>query len=197
MLSDAAIHGAFSSATRFRHLPTRKLRSFTIGASAEPTCPRSEGIDGRGQLGALPREHVVGALPPTPATTPIDQPENKQQQNGADRGRYDRGNQPASQMDAQFRQQPSADQRSDDPDADIRDETETGAAHDLTGEPAGDQSDDQDDQKTFPRHCLAPVCARSRLSLAQRTIAVTRSMAHARARSPAAGTGRTRKVASS
>src|SRR5262249_12825241 len=103
-----------------------------------------------------------GALSPSPATAAAaHQPENEQQQDGTDRGRYDRGNEPAPQMDAQSRQQPSADQRPDDPDADIRDEAETGAAHDLTGEPAGNQSDDEDDQKTFARHCPAPMCARN------------------------------------
>jgi hypothetical protein len=34
---------------------------------------------------------------------------------------------------------------------------EAGAAHDLSGEPAGNETDQQNDEKTFPRHGDTPV----------------------------------------
>ena len=52
-------------------------------------------------------------------------------------------------MDADLRQQPVADERADDADDKIADQSEPGPAHDLAGQPAGEQTDHQDDQKTF------------------------------------------------
>jgi len=67
-------------------------------------------------------------------------------------------------MNAEPRQQPVADERAYDADDDVADDAETLAAHDLTGEPSGDETYKQDNQKTFvgkmhdrvPRGSCAP-----------------------------------------
>jgi hypothetical protein len=52
-------------------------------------------------------------------------------------------------MDAELRQQPVANERADYSDDEIADQSESGPAHDLAGQPAGEKTDHQDDQKTF------------------------------------------------
>jgi hypothetical protein len=52
-------------------------------------------------------------------------------------------------MDAELRQQPVANERADNADDEIGDESVSGPPHDLAGQPAGNQTDQQDDQKTF------------------------------------------------
>ncbi len=45
-------------------------------------------------------------------------------------------------MDAELRKQIARDQRAGDADENIADDAEAGAAHDLAGQPAGDQADE-------------------------------------------------------
>ena len=61
------------------------------------------------------------------------------------------GTSPVPRRDAELRQQPVADEGADNADDEIADEAEAGPAHDFAGEPAGDEADQQDDQKTFVR----------------------------------------------
>jgi hypothetical protein len=48
------------------------------------------------------------------------------------------------------RQHPAADEGADHSDNQIADQTEAGALHDLPGQPAGDDTDQQNDQQTSP-----------------------------------------------
>src|SRR5713226_2515168 len=89
---------------------------------------------------------------PSPSAASVDQPEHDQKQHGADGGGDDGGDDAGAKVDAQLGQQPAADQGADDPDADVRDETEAGAAHDVSGKPPGNKTDKQNDEKTFTRH---------------------------------------------
>ena len=52
-------------------------------------------------------------------------------------------------MDPEPGQQPIADKGADDADAEVRDETEARAPHDLAGKPTRDQSDQQDDEEAL------------------------------------------------
>ena len=72
-----------------------------------------------------------------------------------------------------MRQEPIADQRADDADADVGDEPEAGALHDLTGKPAGNEPDDQDDEKTFSRHGDLPESVAKTPTLTPRRADVT------------------------
>ncbi len=50
--------------------------------------------------------------------------------------------------------QPAADEGADDADDEIADEAEAAAAHQLAGEPARDQTDDQENEQAFSAHDL-------------------------------------------
>ena len=52
-------------------------------------------------------------------------------------------------MDAEARQQPIADERADDADQEIADQAKAGPLDDLTRQPTGDETDEQDDEQTF------------------------------------------------
>jgi len=52
-------------------------------------------------------------------------------------------------METDSRQQQIADECADNAYYEIADESESGAAHDLSGQPAGNKTDHQYDQKTF------------------------------------------------
>src|SRR5580700_3850204 len=98
----------------------------------------------------------------SPAAATVEEPQNDQEQEGADGRRDDGGDDAGAEMDAEPRQQPAADEGADNSDADVGDDAETGAAHDLPGEPAGDETDQQDDEKAFPRHGMLPLGLRAR-----------------------------------
>src|SRR6266487_5903172 len=112
------------------------------------------------ETGAISRRTRVpeAASSPSPpaAAAPIDQPKDQQKHHRADRGGDDRGDDAPSEMNTQFRQQPSADEGANDSNADVGHETEARTPHDLPGQPACDKADNQNDQKTFPRHGLLP-----------------------------------------
>src|SRR5512134_1140601 len=84
------------------------------------------------------------ARPSVAALGPFDQPEKEQQDASADRGADDRGKPPrAKSRQAEHTPQPAADEGTDHADDEIADDAEAAALHDLAGEPAGDQADDQ------------------------------------------------------
>ena len=87
-----------------------------------------------------------GALPSAPS---VDEPKNDQKQYCTDGGGYDRGNDPGAEVDAQLRQQPTADQGADDPNAEIGNETVAGTSYNLAGQPSRDEADQQNDEKAL------------------------------------------------
>ncbi len=68
---------------------------------------------------------------------------------GADRRIDDRGSDADTQMNVQSRQQPAADERAGNSHDDVAEEAEAGAAHDMAGQPSGNQTDDENDDETF------------------------------------------------
>src|SRR5215813_6279542 len=85
----------------------------------------------------------------TPAVLPTDQPKDNQKNDCSDGGRCDCGAHTSTDSNAQSRKQPESYQRSNHANPDIADEAETPPPHDETGEPAGDQSNQQNDKQTF------------------------------------------------
>jgi hypothetical protein len=55
-------------------------------------------------------------------------------------------------MDTDLRQQPVANECADDTYYEIGDESESRPPYDLSGQPTGNKTDEQYDQKTFIRH---------------------------------------------
>jgi hypothetical protein len=76
---------------------------------------------------------------------PTYESENDQKHDCTDRRAYDCRNQADADADAQSRQQPTTDQGADNADDDIADEAEAASSDKLSGEPAGDQTDQKYD----------------------------------------------------
>jgi hypothetical protein len=55
-------------------------------------------------------------------------------------------------MNAELGQQPTSDEGADNPYKEIADDAKTSPLHDLTREPAGHETHQQDDQQAFARH---------------------------------------------
>jgi hypothetical protein len=93
--------------------------------------------------------------PPSPASAPAapktaaQKPNYKQKQDGADGGVDDRRDNSGTEMDAYLRQQPVANECADNAYDEIADESESGTPYDLSGQPAGNKTDEQYDEKTF------------------------------------------------
>jgi hypothetical protein len=87
-----------------------------------------------------------------PPPAPLEETENDQQRQGADRRDDDLGHKAAAEAKSQPRQQPIADKGADDPERDVGDESEAGALDEVSGQPPGDTADQQNNQKTFSRH---------------------------------------------
>src|ERR1700682_873325 len=120
MRSDGAIHAPFSFVTWFRHFLIRRVAVRRRPPADFVALPSGTGA--RFRLTPM-SEDASWSAPPAAAAS-IDQPKNQQEHDGADGGGDDRGDQPPSEMNTQFRQQPSADERADDANADIRDQAE-------------------------------------------------------------------------
>src|ERR1700736_1989231 len=89
------------------------------------------GFVGRGRLGPYAggtsavafTDRLAPTAPPTaaaptgaPAATATDEPDDEEQQAGADRGVDDRGHDPGTNMETELRHQPVADEGADNPD---------------------------------------------------------------------------------
>src|SRR5580700_10134306 len=83
------------------------------------------------------------------SATTADEPDDEQQHNGADRGVDDGADNSDTKMNADLRQQPVTDEGADNPDYQVTNDPEPGTLDDLTGEPAGDEPNQQYDEETF------------------------------------------------
>src|SRR5215813_113458 len=115
-----------------------------VAASSSPAC------DARSARSAVRSGRERAAKSPSAAA--VNKPQNDQENNGTDGGHDDGRNDAGAEVDAQLGQQPTADERADDSDADVRDEAIAGAFDDLSGKPSRDQADQQNDENRFIRH---------------------------------------------
>jgi len=93
---------------------------------------------------------VASPTPSPPAASATDEPDNEQEYQCADRGVDDRRNEARAKVDAKLRKQPATDEGAYDSNDDIADDPKSGALHDLTGQPPGNEANHQYDQETFP-----------------------------------------------
>src|SRR4051812_11912740 len=100
-----------------------------------------------------------GGLPPPPPTptTPTrsaaaNEPDGQQQQDCTDGGVCDRSHEARPKVDPELGQHPAADEGANDADDEIADQSKPRALHNLAGQPAGDDADQQDNQQTFTGH---------------------------------------------
>src|SRR4051794_9919119 len=89
-----------------------------------------------------------GSEPPAGSNQPHDQ----QQHDGADRGIDDLRYKPGTEADAKSWKQQTGEQRAGDADKNIADDPKAGAPHDLSGQPACNQADEQNNEKAFVGH---------------------------------------------
>src|SRR5215475_8679026 len=115
-----------------------------VAASSSPAC------DARSARSAVRSGRERAAKSPSAAA--VNKPQNDQENNGTDGGHDDGRNDAGAEVDAQLGQQPTADERANDSDADVRDEAIAGAFDDLSGKPSCDQADQQNDENRFIRH---------------------------------------------
>src|SRR5690349_1889040 len=87
-----------------------------------------------------------------------NQPHDQQQQHGADCGIDDLADNAAADGNAEPGKQQTGDQRAADADDDIAENSKPGAAHDLSGQPARDKADEQNNENAFVRnvHGMVP-----------------------------------------
>src|SRR5258705_11958701 len=78
-----------------------------------------------------------------------DQPNDQQKYDGADRGIDDLPDDPAADRNAELWKQQTGDQRAGDTDENVADDPKAGAAHDLPGQPACNQADEQNNKNAF------------------------------------------------
>jgi len=81
--------------------------------------------------------------------SPFHEANDEQQNYGADRGVDDRGDNSATNRDAQSPKHPSANERAYNADNNIAYQTKTHAFDDNTREPASDGTDDDEDDQCF------------------------------------------------
>jgi hypothetical protein len=93
-------------------------------------------------------------LPGTLSSTP-DQSQKKQQDNRADGGVDDCGNDAAADFDANPRQQPASDESADNPNDDVADQPVAPTFYDRAGKPTGDGTNDQPNDECLCVH-LSP-----------------------------------------
>jgi hypothetical protein len=114
-----------------------------------------------------PRINILQSPPPaappsaSPAATAAQEPHGEEQQYCAD-GCVDNGtDQSGTEMDAQLGQQPTSYECTQNADNEITGDPKTGPSHQLTRQPAGDETDKQNNQQTFTRHihCATSACA--------------------------------------
>jgi hypothetical protein len=100
----------------------------------------------------LPTSAPSASPSPSPATGSAKQSHKQQQQYCTNRGVDDRTEHSGAQVDAEPRQQPIADKRADDPDEKIANNSEPRPTNDFTGQPSGDDANEQYDQQALIGH---------------------------------------------
>src|SRR6476646_7479544 len=125
-----------TAATRWRHYPQRDKWHQT---KAER------------QLVSSPAPPVQ----PLDAASALDQTYDNQEDNRTDHGVDDLGDEAAADVKADARQQPPGDHRADNADHDVADQPESATLDDLTGEPAGNSTNDEPNDDDFRRHGLS------------------------------------------
>src|SRR5262249_20589729 len=93
-----------------------------------------------------------------------EQAHHQQQYQRTDQRIDDQRDDAAAEMDMQSRQQPVADECANQSHQQVADETKAGALHDLAGQPAGNNADDEYDEQAFIRemHAMPPPRSRTR-----------------------------------
>ena len=85
----------------------------------------------------------------SPSASAMNEPQDQQQYERPDGCVDDRRNDARTEMDAESRQQPTADDGAYDSDNEVADEPKPASARDPAGQPSGNEANDQNYQETF------------------------------------------------
>jgi hypothetical protein len=105
---------------------------------------------------ALRSPTPAAAPPASPSAATSKESHDEEQQYRTDGGVDDCADQSSTKMDAQLRQQPTSDKGTQNPDNEVANDPEAGALHDLTCQPACNETHKQNDQQAFTRHIHVP-----------------------------------------
>lgn len=83
------------------------------------------------------------------AETTVDQSEDQQEHNGSDERIDDQGNDPDPEVDTEAGHQPVSDERTDQTDEQVADQSEAAALHNPASQITGNNPDDEDDEETL------------------------------------------------
>jgi hypothetical protein len=117
-----------------------------------------------GSLGAFDLPAPAPTATPSPTTCSSKQPHNEKQQYRTDGCVDDCTDQSGTQMDIKPRQQPIPNKRADYSEKEVAKDSESGPPNDVTGQPAGNDTHEQNDQKALIRqmHWSPPHFVRAR-----------------------------------
>jgi hypothetical protein len=120
-------------------------------AALKPQINKTDRNDARGIAQMMRPGRGGNLLPVTLSSTP-DQSQNDQQNNRADEGVDDRGNNAAADYDADLRQQPAGNESADNPNDDVADQPVAPTFYDHAGKPTGDGANDQPNDECLCVH---------------------------------------------
>src|SRR5437868_13641724 len=92
------------------------------------------------------------AAPPSSPTAAAEQSHHQEQQDRAQSCVDDGADHSRTQMETELRQDPVANECTDNPDEQIADDSEPGPSDDFASQPAGNDADEQYDQQALVRH---------------------------------------------
>ena len=96
-------------------------------------------------------------MPPASVT---NEPDDQQQQQRANGGVDSRQDDARTEVEAELRNEPTANEGACDSHEEVAENPEPGALHDLASQPSGNEADQQYDEQTLTRHvhlrCLQP-----------------------------------------
>jgi hypothetical protein len=102
---------------------------------------------------ALPPSAPPAATPPvSPSGATSKKSHDEEQQYRTDGSVHDCADHSRTEMDTQLRQQPASDKGAQNPDNEVTNDPKSGASHNLTCQPARDETDKQYHQQAFTRH---------------------------------------------
>jgi hypothetical protein len=103
-------------------------------------------------LFTLPAPTPAAAPPASPSATTSKESHDEEEQYRTDGSVDDCTDHSRTEMDASLRQQPTSDKGAHNPHKEVTYDPKAASTHDLTGQPACDETHKQYDQQAFTRH---------------------------------------------
>jgi len=145
-----------------KNIAATEARDIRFARSQTPVRGRRQAAFALAEIGRADAVFSIRALttaaPTAPTTAPTiafpiaaapDEPHDEQQHDSAYGGVEDRPYNSDTKMDTEPRQQPVPNEGTDNTDHEVTNKSKTSPLHDSTGQPAGNQANEQNHKKTF------------------------------------------------